>query len=74
LDREQIEAALGLRVLHVLPSDPQPVEDALIEGRPVAPGSLYGKSLAELAERLLDSPTTATKPSMRKGLRSLFSR
>jgi Flp pilus assembly CpaE family ATPase len=74
LDREQIEAALGLSVFQVLPSDPQPVEDALIEGRPVAPGSLYGKSLAELAERLLDSPATAVKASPRKGLHSLFSR
>jgi len=74
LDQEQIEAALGLSVLHVLPSDPQPVEAALIEGRPVAPGSLYGKSLAELAERLLDSPATAVKGPPRKGLRSLLSR
>jgi pilus assembly protein CpaE len=74
LNREQIEAALGLSVFHVLPSDPQPVEAALIEGRPVAPGSLYGKSLAELAERLLDSPATAAKASPRKGLRSLLSR
>jgi pilus assembly protein CpaE len=74
LDREQIEAALGLSVLHVLPSDPQPIEDALIEGRPVAPGSLYGKSLAELAERLLGSPATAVKAPPRKGLRSLLSR
>ena len=74
LDREQIETALGLNVFHVLPSDPQPVEDALIEGRPVAPGSLYGRSLAELAERLLDRPASAPKPSPRKGLQSLFSR
>ena len=74
LDREQIETALGLNVLHVLPSEPQPVEDALIEGRPVAPGSLYGKSLAELAGRLLECPAPAAKASPRKGLRSLFSR
>jgi len=74
LDREQIEAALGLSVLHVLPSDPQPVEDALIEGRAVAPGSLYGKSLAELAERLLGSPATAVNASRRMGLRSLLSK
>jgi len=58
----------------VLPSDPQPVEDALIEGRPVAPGSQYGKSLAELADRLLDSPATAVKTSPRRRLRSLLSR
>jgi pilus assembly protein CpaE len=74
LDREQIEAALGLSVFHVLPSDPQPIEDALIEGRPVAPGSQYGKSLAELADRLLDSPATAVKAPPRRRLRSLFSR
>lgn len=74
LDREQIETALGLSVLHVLPSDPQPVEEALIEGRPVAPGSLYGKSLAALAELLLECPARAVRAPPRKGLRSLLSR
>ncbi len=74
LDREQIEAALGLSVFQILPNDSQPVEAALIEGRPVAPGSPYGKSLAELAQRLLDSPAIATKAYPRWGLRSLLSR
>jgi Flp pilus assembly CpaE family ATPase len=74
LDREQIEAALGLAVLHVLPSDSQPIEDALIEGRPVASGSLYAKSLTELAERLLGCQAPAVKVAPRKGLRALFSR
>ena len=73
-DREQIESAVGLPVLHALPNDPEAVEDALLEGRPIAPGTLFGKSLTELATRLLDYRPTAEKTSALKGFRSLFTR
>jgi pilus assembly protein CpaE len=73
-EREEIEAALDLAVFHVLPSDPQAIDAALIEGRPVASGSPFGKSLAELAARLWDRDVPPAKPSPRKGLRLLFSR
>jgi pilus assembly protein CpaE len=75
LEQEEIESALGMSIYHVLPSDPQSVEDALLEGRPVSPGSPYGKSLAELASRVLQRDAEdARRPSPLKGLRSLFSR
>jgi Flp pilus assembly CpaE family ATPase len=71
---EEVETALGLKVLHILPSDPQSFADALIEGRPVAPGSLYGKSVAEFTSQLLDSKSPAARSSPRRNLLSLFSR
>ena len=73
-DREQIESAVGLPVLHALPNDPEAVEDALLEGRPIAPGTLFGKSLTDLATRLLDYRPRAEKTSTLKGFRSLFTR
>ena len=73
-DRDQIESAVGLTVFHALPSDPQAVEDALLEGIPVAPGTPFARSLSDLATRLLDCTPAVEKASPLKGLRSLFSR
>jgi pilus assembly protein CpaE len=69
-----IESALGLSVYHAVPSDPQAVEEALLQGRPVAPGSAFGKSLTELGARLLDQDSLAVRPSSSKGLLGLFSK
>jgi pilus assembly protein CpaE len=74
LEQEEIESALGVPIYHVLPSDPQAIEDALLEGRPVSPGSPYGKSLAELASRVFQRDTGKAKRPPVKGLLSLFSR
>ncbi len=74
-EREEIESALGIPAHHVLPNDPQTMEDALLEGRPVNPGSPYGKSLAALASGLLDRDgQIGSRTSSVKGLRSLLSR
>ncbi len=55
LELPEMESILGFPVFHVAPSDPGAVEGALLEGRPVAPGSQFGKSLAQLAANLFES-------------------
>jgi pilus assembly protein CpaE len=74
-EQSDIESALGLPVYHILPNDPQAVEDALMQGRAVAPGSLFGKSLADLQSQLFTQGRgQAPEPPAFKGLRILFSK
>lgn len=79
LNKEMIETALRTDVFHVLPSDYEAVQRALMEGKPVPSNSSLGKSLATLAERLAGKellPATGKpqKSSPFGGLLSLFSR
>jgi len=75
LNREVIPTALHADVFHVIPDDYESVEKALMEGRVIAPASAFGKSLAELADRLAgrrdDLPR---KSSSFAGLLSLWGR
>ena len=73
-EQADIESALGLPVYHIVPSDPQAVEEALLDGRPVAPGCPFGKSLTELGALLLDQGPAAAGGASAKGLLSLFSK
>jgi pilus assembly protein CpaE len=52
LPADAIEAALQCSVYHRLPPDPETLQKAVMEGKPVSPASRFGKSLAELAEQL----------------------
>lgn len=52
LSKEVIETALHEEVYHLLPSDYESVQRALIDGRPIPPGSHLGKALVQLSERL----------------------
>jgi pilus assembly protein CpaE len=52
LSREDSEEALNARVFSVLPNDHEGIRRALMEGRPAAPSSRFGKSLAALARQL----------------------
>lgn len=75
LNREVIPTALHADVFHVIPDDYESVEKALMEGRVIAPTSAFGKSLANLADRLLgreDEPPR--KSSSFAGLMSLWGR
>ena len=72
---EEIEKALGLGVFHILPHAPQAIEDALLEGRPVAASSTLGQSYRELADKLLNQSSRLAKASaIFCTLRSLFNR
>ncbi len=70
---QEVEAALGQEIYHVLPSDPDAARHALLEGRPVSPGSPLGKSLAMLARKLLDDEVSSQKTASPPRWRSLFS-
>jgi pilus assembly protein CpaE len=78
LSREVIETALHCDIFHLLASDYETVHRALIEGKPVPSGSTFGKSLAQLGERLCPTPKAAggsqKKTSALSGLFSLFTR
>ena len=69
LSAEAIGEALGCPVFHVLPADPDALQKALMEGRPVSPGTRFGKSLGELTGRLAGSPQ---RPRERSLLSLLF--
>ncbi|MFN7935125.1 MAG: AAA family ATPase [Bryobacteraceae bacterium] len=78
LSREVIETALHCDVFHLIPADYDGVQRALIEGKPVPPNTSFGKSLAQLGERLAGrpagGPATEKKTSALSGLLSLFTR
>lgn len=78
LSREVIETALHIDVFHIIAEDYDSVSRALMEGKPVAPGSTFGKNLAQMAERLLPRPqaeaSAARKTSALSSLFSLFSK
>jgi len=73
LDPDDIEQALGTEIMHVLPDDRDAIAGALMEAKPVPPGCQFGRSLAELAARLVQRKPVARKPQT-GGLLSLFSR
>lgn len=72
LSRDAVEKALETGVYEVLPNDPEAVHRALVEGRPVSPGTRLGKAFTCLAERLAGVPAPRNKGSLLTGLFSLF--
>jgi len=78
LSKEVIETAIRCEVFQVLPSDFEGVQRAMIEGKPSPVGSPFGKSLAQLAEKLGGSNPESSKPAKSSsswgGLLNLFSR
>ena len=52
LQLEAIETALQTEVYQLLPADPDGIERSLVEGKPAAAGSTFGKSIAALANAL----------------------
>lgn len=74
LGEEVIGTALNTDVYHVLPSDYESVQKALMEGKSIPPSSSLGKSLAKLADRMGGREESARKSPSFAGLLSLFSR
>jgi pilus assembly protein CpaE len=62
LSKEVIETALHEEVYHLLPSDYDSVQRALIDGRPIPPGSSLGKALVQLGDRLHGQYAKKTEP------------
>ena len=75
LNQEAIETALHSDVFHVIPSDYDAVQAALVEGKPIGPSSPIGKSLAQLADRLAGKRSNAAEAAKTKksSIGSLFS-
>ncbi|MGJ5815570.1 AAA family ATPase [Paludibaculum fermentans] len=72
LSRDVIEAALHCDVYHLIPSDYEDVQKALVEGKPIPPGAAVGRSLMSLAEKLSGKEATSVAPKT-SSLSSLFS-
>jgi pilus assembly protein CpaE len=65
LSEEAIATALHTDVFHLIPSDYDAVQRALMEGKAIPPGSAYSKSLTALASRLVGGGSN-TLPKMKK--------
>jgi pilus assembly protein CpaE len=67
LSREVIETGLHCDIFHLLPSDYESINRALLDGKPVGSGTNFGKSLAQLADRLYGRPNAPAGPGAKKG-------
>ena len=77
LSKEVIETALHMDVFHVIPSDYEAIQKALIEGKYAPSNTEFGKGVAGLADLLSGKSTVAAqpaKPSVLSGLFSMFSK
>jgi pilus assembly protein CpaE len=73
LTHELVEAALHTRVYHLIPSDPESVERALVEGKPIASNGLAGKAMGQLAEKFCGKvPVPESEKKRKSGLAGLF--
>jgi len=68
LKREDVQTALKLDPWALLSNDYEGVQAALLEGKPVAPGSYFGRSIHALSERLLGKEEAPKKKSPFFGL------
>lgn len=70
---EQACSALGCEIMLALPEDPSAVQDALIEGKPVAPSTSYARQVRQLADFLLAASGSLKRSASSKGFLTLFS-
>jgi len=68
LKREDVQTALRLEPYALMSNDYESAQRAALDGRPVAPETHLGRSISELAERLLGRPKTVRKRSTLFGL------
>ena len=68
LNREEVKTALKMEPYALLPNEYEVVQDAVLEGRPVAAGSRYGRTLEGLAARLTGQETKVKKKTAWFGL------
>jgi pilus assembly protein CpaE len=74
LSREVIGTALHTEVFEILPSDYEAVQKSLLEGKPIAASTAFGKGMIQLADRLGGRTDPAKKSSALGGLLGLFSK
>ena len=74
LSRDVIGTALHSEIYHLIPADYEAIQKALIDGKPLAPTTNFGKGVAGLVDRLAGSSEAPRKSGSLSGLMSLFSR
>jgi pilus assembly protein CpaE len=75
LSKDVIGTALHTEIFHILPADYEAIQKSLMEGKPLAPTTSFGKSMVGLVERLAgSSEPLGKKGSSLSGLLNLFSR
>jgi pilus assembly protein CpaE len=74
LSRDVIGTALHSDIYHLIPADYEAIQKALIEGKPLAHTTNFGKGVAGLVELLAGGSELPRKSSSLAGLMSLFSR
>src|SRR5580704_10873211 len=74
LSRDVIGTALHTDIYHLMPADYDAIQKALMEGKPLAQNTDFGKSVIGLVDRLGGSSEIPKKGTSLSGLLSLFSR
>jgi pilus assembly protein CpaE len=74
LSKDVIATALHTDIFHIMPADYDAIQKALMEGKPLASTTGFGKSVIGLVERLGGSSEPQKKGNSLSGLLSLFSR
>ena len=74
LSKDVIGTALHTDIYHILPTDYEAVQKALMEGKPLAANTTFGKAVTGLVDRLTGGAEAPKKGSSLSGLLSLFSR
>jgi pilus assembly protein CpaE len=76
LSREVIATALHTEVYDIFPSDYEAVQKSLMDGKPAPPSTTFGKSIAQLADKLSGgrAETAKKKSSSLGGLLGLFTK
>jgi pilus assembly protein CpaE len=71
LNSDSVPGVFASDAFQVLPSDADAVQKSTMEGKPMAPGSPFGKSLASLAGRLIE--VNKAEPTGKRQKRTFFS-
>jgi pilus assembly protein CpaE len=75
LSKDVIGTALHTEIFHILPADYDAIQKSLMEGKPLAPNTSFGKSMIALVDRLGGTSEPHNKKgSSLSGLLSLFSK
>jgi pilus assembly protein CpaE len=75
LSKDVIGTALHTEIFHILPADYEAIQKSLMEGKPLAPNTSFGKSMISLVDHMAGSSEPHNKKgSSLSGLLSLFSR
>ncbi|MGA2213412.1 MAG: AAA family ATPase, partial [Bryobacteraceae bacterium] len=75
LSKDVIGTALHTEIFHILPADYEAIQKSLLEGKPLAANTSFGKSMISLVDRLGGgSEPISKKSSSLSGLLSMFSR